>query len=131
MERGELGHGGEALQYLKRSLVIANAGLQPAPHIDFTTHWLGIVCLGLFVIAYAVMMAEDFFHLRKSTPVILAAGVIWALVAVAYGQAGRAEAAGELVRHDLLSYGELFLFLLSAMTYVNTMDGTHLMLNGF
>jgi Na+/H+ antiporter NhaD/arsenite permease-like protein len=103
-------------------LIIASAGLQPAQHLDFTGHWIGVVCLGLFVIAYAVVMAEDFFHLRKSIPVILAAGVIWTLVGIGYGQAGQAESAAELVRHDLLSFGELFLFLLSAMTYVNTME---------
>lgn len=103
-------------------MLTAHAGLQPAQHLDLTTHWLGIVCLGLFVIAYAIVMAEGFFHLRKSVPTILAAGVIWTLVAVAYANAGRVETAAELVRHDLLSFGELFLFLLSAMTYVNTLE---------
>jgi Na+/H+ antiporter NhaD/arsenite permease-like protein len=74
------------------------------------------------VIAYAIVMAEDFFHLRKSTPVILAAGAIWVLVAIAYGRAGRPEEALDALRKDLLSFGELFLFLLSAMTYVNTLE---------
>ena len=35
---------------------------------------------------------------------------------------GDTHTAGEAVRHNLLEFGELFLFLLAAMTYINTMD---------
>ncbi len=122
MERGELGRGREAIRQLTPSLLAASAGAQPAVHQNFTTHGLGLIALGLFVIAYAVVMAEDVIHLRKSTPVILAAGAIWILVAVLYAEAGNPEGAADAIRHDILSFGELFLFLLSAMTYVNTME---------
>ncbi len=44
-------------------------------------HWVGPVALLVFILAYALVMAEEFTHLRKSKPVIFAAGVIWALVA--------------------------------------------------
>ena len=44
------------------------------------------------------------------------------LVAVAYAQNGQTEVVEELVRHGLLEFVELFLFLLAAMTYINTMD---------
>jgi Na+/H+ antiporter NhaD/arsenite permease-like protein len=80
----------------------------------------GIAALVVFVLAYALVIAEEFTHLRKSKPVIVAAGLIWALVAVAFMQHGRDDA-GELLQHTLLEYGELLLFLIAAITYVNTL----------
>ncbi len=90
--------------------------------IDFTGHWAGFAALAIFVVAYLVVIAEEMLHLRKSKPVIVAAGIIWALVAIAYMQHGDTHTAGEAVRHNLVEFGELFLFLLAAMTYINTMD---------
>ena len=52
--------------------------------LDLTTSAVGYFALGIFVLAYALVMAEEFTHLRKSKPVILAAGIIWALVAWSY-----------------------------------------------
>ena len=90
--------------------------------MDFTGHWAGYAALAIFTIAYLVVIGEEMLHLRKSKPVIVAAGVIWALVAIAYMTHGDTHTAGEAVRHNLLEFGELFLFLLAAMTYINTMD---------
>jgi len=67
-------------------------------------------------------MAEEFTHLRKSKPVILAAGVIWAMIAAVYASNGLNHAAEVAVRHNFLEYSELMLFLLVAMTYINSMD---------
>ena len=47
--------------------------------LDLTYHWAGFSALVVFVIAYAFVMAEEFTHLRKSKPVVLAAGLIWGL----------------------------------------------------
>ena len=44
--------------------------------IDLTTSYVGILSLVVFVLAYAVVMAEEFSHLRKSKPVIISAAVI-------------------------------------------------------
>ncbi|MBA3312892.1 MAG: sodium:proton antiporter NhaD [Planctomycetaceae bacterium] len=132
----------------------------------------------LFAVAYLLVVLEEVTHMRKSKPVILAAGLIWTLIAIfpptnvpvhgeaaeavaasddatagddATASAGTAEATGtegreggafgpsqgasgtdelmaareqigEAVRHYLMEYAELFLFLLVAMTYVNAMD---------
>lgn len=95
---------------------------QAGTPLDLTGHWVGIVCLAIFVIAYAVVIMEEHWHLRKSKPVTVAAGLIWGLVAWVYIQHGDSETAGVAVRHNLLEYVELFLFLLAAMTYINTMD---------
>ena len=115
----------------------------------------------LFVLAYLLVMLEEVTHMRKSKPVMLAAGLIWTLIAIfppmdgpehaeavspesgveeqiedgdreAFGpshaaigseelQAAR-ERVGEAVKHYLMEYAELFLFLLAAMTYVNAME---------
>ena len=87
---------------------------------NLTTSTLGIVALALFVIAYGLVIAEEFTHLRKSKPVMVAAGVLWVLVAIAWESSG-IPGAGELLRHNLLEYSELLLFLLAAMTFVNTL----------
>ena len=91
-------------------------------HLDLTTHWIGFTAIAIFILAYALVMAEEFTHLRKSKPVILAAGLIWALVAWFYQSHGDPLAAEHAVRHNLLEYAELMLFLLVAMTYINAMD---------
>ncbi|MGE5707861.1 MAG: sodium:proton antiporter NhaD [Bacteroidota bacterium] len=93
-----------------------------APPAVFTNTWVGWVSLGIFILAYALVIGEEQLHLRKSKPVMLAAGLIWALVAFAFNQAGDPHAAETAVRHNLLEYGELFLFLLAAMTFINTME---------
>ena len=49
--------------------------------IDLTTSYVGILSLIVFVLAYAVVMAEEFSHLRKSKPVIISAAVIWGIIA--------------------------------------------------
>jgi hypothetical protein len=84
--------------------------------IDLTNHAVGYIALLLFVIAYGLVMAEEFTHLRKSKPVILAAGIMWGIVAVVYIQHGDSHTVEAAVRHNVLEYAELFLFLLVAMT---------------
>ena len=82
----------------------------------------GIFCIMIFVIAYVFVMTEEFTHMRKSKPVILAAGIIWAHVAYMAQQVGAPDADLKyMVSHNLAEYAELMLFLLVAMTYINTM----------
>ena len=91
-------------------------------HIDLTNHWVGFTAIAIFISAYLLVMGEEFTHLRKSKPVMLAAGIIWALVAWFYTQNGMPHAAEQAARHNLLEYAELMLFLLVAMTYINAME---------
>jgi len=90
--------------------------------IDLTAHWSGLLALAIFLIAYALVVFEEAIEMRKSKPVLLAAGLIWALVAIGYAMEGQAEAANEQAKHIILEYGELLLFLLVAITYVNTLE---------
>ena len=91
-------------------------------HLDLTSHGVGYFALAVFVLAYVLVMAEEFTHLRKSKPVILAAGIIWGMIGYVYATSGMSELAVEALRHNLLEYAELMLFLLVAMTYINAMD---------
>ena len=91
--------------------------------IDLTTSYVGILSLIVFVLAYAIVMAEEFSHLRKSKPVIISAAVIWAIIAFYY--AGDKEYAKKIeyaLEHNILEFAELFLFLLVAMTYINALE---------
>jgi Na+/H+ antiporter NhaD/arsenite permease-like protein len=90
--------------------------------INLTASWPGIVSLVLFLVAYLLVISEELIHLRKSVPVMIAAGIIWVLVAIAHAQVGNTEHLEAVFTHDLLEFGQLFLFLLAAMTFINTMD---------
>lgn len=90
--------------------------------LNFTDHWTGYLALAIFLAAYALVIAEEHFDLRKSKPIMVAAGVIWILTAIAYASQQQSHLAAEILRHTLLEYAELMLFLLSAMTFINTMS---------
>lgn len=90
--------------------------------IDLTGHPAGLLSLALFAAAYLAVMAEEFTHLRKSKPVLLAAGLIWVMIAWVGNSRGLSNAVNEAVRHNILEFAELFLFLLVAMTYINALD---------
>lgn len=92
------------------------------PLTELTDHPLGLFALALFVAAYTLVIFEERLHLRKSKPVIFAAGVIWVLVALVYAALGDTHTPHEAIKLNLVEYAELFLFLLAAMTYINALD---------
>jgi NhaD family Na+/H+ antiporter len=100
------------------SLAFASTSQQT---LVLTSHWSGYLALTLFAVAYIFVMLEEFTHFRKSKPVILAAGLIWAVIGWVYAQNGLPHAAEVALRHNILEYSELFLFLLVAMTYIEAM----------
>lgn len=84
-------------------------------------HWFAPAALFIFCSAYALVFAEEKLHLRKSKPVMIAASLIWVLVALGFRAEGRSEEVSKQLSPVLLDFAELFLFLLSAMSFVNTM----------
>ena len=91
--------------------------------INLTTSYVGILSLVIFVLAYAVVMAEEFSHLRKSKPVIISAALIWGIIAFYFSS--DKEYSHEIehaLEHNILEFAELFLFLLVAMTYINALE---------
>lgn len=121
-----------AVQCFALTLLILLAGALPAlasaggggggEVADLTGTIYGLFALVLFVAAYSLVIFEEQLHMRKSKPVMLAAGVIWALVALAYAATGDTHTPHEAIKQNLVEYAELFLFLLAAMTYINAMD---------
>ena len=53
-------------------------------HLDLTQHAVGFMALFMFVVAYALVILEDQLHLKKSKPVLVAAGIIWLMIALVY-----------------------------------------------
>lgn len=98
---------------------LAHAATGP---IDLTNSMVGLVAMVIFVLAYMLVMAEERLHLRKSKPVLVAAGIIWVLIGWVYTQAGLSDQSEAAFRHTLLEFAELMLFLLVAMTYINALE---------
>ncbi len=90
--------------------------------LNLTTHWAGLLSLAIFVIAYVLVILEESTHMSKSKPVLVAAGLIWALIGIAYTAAGRGAEVHTHAIEVIAEYGELLLFLLVAITYVNTLE---------
>ncbi|MGF1788797.1 sodium:proton antiporter NhaD [Photobacterium swingsii] len=90
--------------------------------IDLTHSNIGYASLVIFAIAYCLVMGEEYLQLRKSKPVLLAAGMIWMMIGYVFQQNGQTELAKQALEHNLLEYAELLLFLLVAMTYISAME---------
>ncbi len=91
--------------------------------VNLTGTALRHFALVLFVAAYSLVIFEEQLHMRKSKPVMLAAGTD-----LAAGRPGLCCDGAirirphEAIKDNLIEYAELFLFLLAAMTYINAMD---------
>lgn len=90
--------------------------------LDLTSTSVGFLAVAIFVLAYALVMAEEKIHMRKSKPVLVAAGIIWSLIGWVYVQNGMSADSEHAFRTTLLEFTELMLFLLVAMTYINAME---------
>ena len=98
------------------------AALAVTGSIPMTGSMVGFLAVLIFVLAYSLVMAEEKLHMRKSKPVLVAAGLIWTMIGWVYVQAGMPDQAEHAFRETLLEFTELMLFLLVAMTYINAMD---------
>ena len=93
--------------------------------MDLTASAWGYACLAIFALAYALVVLEERLHLRKSIPALVAASG-----GLDPGRRCCSRCRAKLTwprtafRHNLLDYAELMLFLLAAMTFVNTLGGT-------
>jgi Na+/H+ antiporter NhaD/arsenite permease-like protein len=96
--------------------------LSAPPAIDLTRSWAGITAVIVFILAYLLVMSEEKLQLRKSKPVIVAAGIIWMLIGFMYVRMGDSETAAEGLRRNVAEYAELFLFVMVAMTFVSLME---------
>jgi len=82
-----------------------------------------VFCVIVFLLSYLLVMAEEKTGLRKSKPVILGAGIIWAVIAYAAPDYNvDHEQLREAIFHDLGEYGSLLLFLIVAMSYISALE---------
>lgn len=103
-------------------LFISAPAAAAAGSIDLTTSTAGIVAIIIFTAAYLLVMGEERLHMRKSKPVLVAAGLIWIIIGWTYASNNLPGLAEDAFRHNLLEFAELMLFLLVAMTYINAME---------
>ncbi|MEO7430833.1 MAG: sodium:proton antiporter NhaD [Dokdonella sp.] len=93
-----------------------------AAPFDLVAHPIGWIALGLFVLAYAAVVLEDRIHIAKSKPVMLAAALMWGLLAWWTAVPGsEVSVVREAFEEMFLEYSEVFFFLVVAMTYVTAM----------
>ena len=90
--------------------------------MELLNHPVGVISIIVFIIAYAFVMTEEVTHLRKSKPVLFAAGLIWAMIAWVGAQTGDSYAVKKEIMHAFDEFNQLMLFLLVAMTYINSMS---------
>jgi len=90
--------------------------------LNLTTHWTGIAALVTFCVAYLAAISEERLQVRKSVPLLVAAGVVWTLAGIGGAQVGAGATVAAAAENTLLQYTELLLFLIPAMTYVNTLE---------
>ncbi|MBT6409177.1 MAG: sodium:proton antiporter NhaD, partial [Nitrospina sp.] len=83
--------------------------------------WVGYASIICFCMAYTLVIFEEQIHMRKSKPVILIGCFMWALIGIYEAQHGGGHA-HDHVKELIAEIGELFFFLLVAMTYINTLD---------
>lgn len=94
-----------------------------AASLDLTASPAGLAALLVFLLAYLLVVFEEKLHLRKSKPVMVAAALIWLLIAVQVGGSGQApDFAAQAFRHVFLEFAELFFFLIVAMSFVSAME---------
>jgi NhaD family Na+/H+ antiporter len=111
------------LALLLPGLSLASSTTAAPFDLNMTDSIYGYLALAIFFIAYLFVMTEEISHVRKSKPVVLAAGIIWFVIAlISHGNKLYVTEVNAAVRHNILEFAELFLFLLVAMTYVNAME---------
>lgn len=88
---------------------------------NMTNTWAGYLSLAAFIIAYAMVIFEEKLHLRKSKPIVLVGCLMWGIIGLYEMSIGDGHA-GKEVRHLIGDIGEIFFFVLVAMTYINALQ---------
>jgi Na+/H+ antiporter NhaD/arsenite permease-like protein len=89
--------------------------------MELLNHPISIISLLIFVIAYGFVVTEEVTHLRKSKPVLFAAGVIWAMIAWVGAKYDFSHSVEDAIMNAFSEFSQLMLFLLVAMTFINSM----------
>ena len=87
-----------------------------------------LLALGIFLLAYILVICEEFIQLRKSKPVVVAAGIIWMLVAIIGNEKGVSKIVEDSIHTCIMDYAQILLFVVVAMTYINALTERNLFL---
>ena len=92
----------------------------PGSSLNLVGQPLGWLALEIFALAYLLVVLSERIHLRKSKPVMLAAALIWGLIAwfVRSHPDIEPDLAMRAFEHVFLEFAELFFFLIAAMSFV-------------
>lgn len=92
-----------------------------------TNHPLAISCVIIFIISYIFVTTEEFTELNKSKPVVLCAGLIWALIGIILlSEPQQHPLLLNAINFNLTEYIDLFMFLVVTIVYVNALEDQHL-----
>ncbi len=107
--------------YFLPSLGFAQEVATAAP-VDLKHHYVGYLTIGITLLAYIMAMTEDLHQMSKAKPMILGAMLIWFAIFIYYSTTfGSAKNVVPVFQTNLEAYGELFLFITVAMTFLNAM----------
>jgi len=56
---------------------VHSGSVDTAPMPDLTGDWVGLAALAVFAAPYALVIGEEANNLRKSKPMVVAAGILW------------------------------------------------------
>jgi Na+/H+ antiporter NhaD/arsenite permease-like protein len=90
--------------------------------LELATSFYGLACLAIFVLSYGLVVFEDALHLKKSKPVLLSAGLIWLIIGFYFARLGKSAEASHLASEVIGEFGQLFLFLLVSLAFVNVLE---------
>jgi Na+/H+ antiporter NhaD/arsenite permease-like protein len=82
----------------------------------------GAIAIAVVALAYLFVVTEEYTHIRKSKPVLVGAALVWILLAL-HARSGGMERHFVEQTYDrmFLEFSQLFMFLLVAMTFINSM----------
>ena len=106
------------LAALAGSFPVTAAASEASVNFHLVDHPVGWLALLLFVLAYVAVVLEERIQIAKSKPVMLAAALIWGLIAWQTNDAEVGPSAAAAFEAMFLEYSEVFFFLVVAMTYV-------------
>ena len=66
-----------AIAFALLCLAFSPSVLAMSGELDLTGSAVGMLTVAIFVLAYVLVMLEEKLHMRKSKPVLVAAGIIW------------------------------------------------------
>ncbi|HHS94179.1 MAG TPA: sodium:proton antiporter [Rhodobacterales bacterium] len=92
---------------------------------DMTGKSFAWIIVAAFIIAYFLVVWGEKHKLKKSVPTLIGAGIIWIIVGIIYVAEGNPEHIASMragFDESIVEIGQLTFFLITAMTYVITMQ---------